>query len=248
MTQSPSPNDRLIAEARRAIEQDRPADARPLLERAVRQDAGDPRPWLLLAGIATTPRERRAYLAQARRLDANTAVHRPTAAPPPTAAPRPRRALWPLAALALLLAAAALLAFHPTGRALLQDLTGRVAAQTSGGEPVATPVAEAAVASPLPLASPTTAVEVASPSPTAAPVFPTKAVAAGVDANGQPLPTWTPTPLPTPTLAPTLTPSPTPTRVVNALATPMIRSTARGPTPNPVMAPPAVGEELVTNG
>ena len=211
MTQSPSPNDRLIAEARRAIEQDRPADARPLLERAVRQDAGDPRPWLLLAGIATTPRERRAYLAQARRLDANTAVHRPTAAPPPTAAPRPRRALWPLAALALLLAAAALLAFHPTGRALLQDLTSRVAAQTSGGEPVATPVAEAAVASPLPLASPTTAVEVASPSPTAAPVFPTKAVAAGVDANGQPLPTWTPTPLPTPTLAPTLTPSPTPT-------------------------------------
>ena len=32
-----------------------------------------------------------------------------------------------------------------------------------------------------------------------------------MDANGQPLPTWTATPLPTPTLAPTLTPSPTPT-------------------------------------
>ena len=55
MTQSPSPNDRLIAEARRAIEQDRPADARPLLERAVRQDAGDPRPWLVLGGIAPPP-------------------------------------------------------------------------------------------------------------------------------------------------------------------------------------------------
>jgi lipoprotein-anchoring transpeptidase ErfK/SrfK len=212
MTQSTSPNDRLIADARQAIEQGRPADARPLLERAARQDAHDPRPWLLLAGIAATPRERRAYLAQARRLDANAAVHRPAAAPAPPA-PRPRRALWPVVALALLLATAALLAFHPTGRALLQDLTGRVAAQTSGREPAATPVAEAAVASPVasPILSPSPVVEAVPPSPTAAPVFPTKAVAAGVDANGQPLPTWTPTPLPTPTLAPTLTPSPTPT-------------------------------------
>ena len=66
MTQSTSPNDRLIADARQAIEQGRPADARPLLERAARQDAHDPRPWLLLAGIAATPRERRAYLAQQR--------------------------------------------------------------------------------------------------------------------------------------------------------------------------------------
>ena len=57
------------------------------------------------------------------------------------------------------------------------------------------------------MASPTPAAETLPPSPTAAPVFPTK----GVDANGQPLPTWTATPLPTPTLAPTLTPSPTPT-------------------------------------
>jgi lipoprotein-anchoring transpeptidase ErfK/SrfK len=213
MTQSPTPNDRLIADARQAIEQGRPGDARPLLERAARQDGRDPRPWLLLAGIAATPRERRAYLAQARRLDTNApaAAHRPAAAaPPPPPAARPRRALWPLVALALLLAAAALPAFHPAGRALVRQLTGRAAAQT-GGE--ATAVAEAPVASPFasPVVSPTTAVEAVVSSPTAAPVFPTKAVAAGVDANGQPLPTWTPTPLPTPTLAPTLTPSPTPT-------------------------------------
>jgi lipoprotein-anchoring transpeptidase ErfK/SrfK len=211
MTQSHSPNDRLIADARQAIEQSRPGDARPLLERAARQDARDPRPWLLLAGIAATPRERRAYLAQARRLDANAGSHRPAAIPPPPPppAPRSRRALWPLAALVLLLAAAALLAFHPSGRALLGNLAGRVSAQTGGAEPPATPVAEQIPAPAI--ASPTTAVEAVPPSPTAAPVFPTKAVAAGVDANGQPLPTWTPTPLPTPTLAPTLTPSPTPT-------------------------------------
>jgi predicted Zn-dependent protease len=98
MTQSTSPNDRLIADARQAIEQGRPADARPLLERAARQDAHDPRPWLLLAGIAATPRERRAYLAQARRLDANAAVRppgrracaAPRAAAPPAAPPAKR--------------------------------------------------------------------------------------------------------------------------------------------------------------
>jgi len=216
MTQFHSPNDRLIADARQAIEQDRPADARPLLERAARQDTRDPRPWLLLAGIAATPRERRAYLAQARRLDANTPAGRPAVAPtvpPPPPAPAPRRALWGfgVVALLLLLLAAALLAF-PAGRALLGQMAGRVSALTGGDLPAATsaatPVAEVPVASPSVL--PTTAVEAALPSPTVA-VFPTKPVAAGVDANGQPLPTWTPTPLPTPTLAPTLTPSPTPT-------------------------------------
>ena len=214
MTQSPIPNDRLIAAARQAIEQGRPAEARPLLERAARQDAHDPRPWLLLAGIAATPRERRAYLAQARRLDTPTAV-RPSPAlpqaapPPPPPAAASRRALWGMGALlALLLLAGALLALHPAGRALLGQITGRVAAQT-GTVPTSAPLpTDIAAAGQLPpAASPTVAVEALPPSPTAAPVFPTK----GVDAAGQPLPTWTPTALPTPTLAPTLTPSPTPT-------------------------------------
>ena len=212
MTHSSTPNDRLIADARQAIEQGRPAEARPLLERAARQDARDPRPWLLLAGIAATPRERRAYLAQARRLDAPPAAgSRPAKAaspPPPPAAPR--RALWGVGLLLLLLLlAGALMTLHPAGRALLGQITGRVAAQT-GSVPTSAPLPTTSVADAgpvAPVASPTPAAETLPPSPTAAPVFPTK----GVDANGQPLPTWTATPLPTPTLAPTLTPSPTPT-------------------------------------
>ena len=212
MTQSP-PNDRLIAAARQAIEQGRPAEARPLLERAARQDARDPRPWLLLAGIAATPRERRAYLAQARRLDAPPAAgNRPagTAPPPPPPPAAPRRALWGVGVLLLLLLlAGALLALHPAGRALLGQITGRVAAQTGSvptSAPLPTEIAAEGQVSP-PVSSPTPATGALPPSPTAAPVFPTK----GVDAAGQPLPTWTPTALPTPTLAPTLTPSPTPT-------------------------------------
>src|SRR5690242_5168908 len=41
---------------------------------------------------------------------------------------------------------------------------------------------------------------------------------------------------------------PPPTRVLNAFATPTTRSTYFGPKPSPVSAPPAVGDELVTNG
>ncbi len=41
---------------------------------------------------------------------------------------------------------------------------------------------------------------------------------------------------------------PVPTLVVYALAMPMTRSISRGPTPVPASAPPATGEEEVTNG
>ncbi|HRO25594.1 MAG TPA: hypothetical protein PLR07_15005, partial [Promineifilum sp.] len=67
---NPSPSiDRLIGEARQAIEAEREDKARPILREAARRAPDDPRPWLLLAGVAETPRERRTYLAQARRLD-----------------------------------------------------------------------------------------------------------------------------------------------------------------------------------
>ncbi len=217
MTQPSLANDLLIAAARRAIENDRPAEARPLLERAAHQDSHDPRPWLLLAGIAATPRERRVYLAEARRLDTLAGRGRPMAMPVampmamPAPRPRPasRRGLW-LGGLALLLVAGALLlALHPTGRALLGRMAGGAAALTDSAPtpvaPVATSIAQ------QPAATPTTTAEAMAPSPTSPPVFPTK----GVDPNsgaaaGQPLPTWTPTALPTPTLAPTLTPTATP--------------------------------------
>ncbi|HOU39778.1 MAG TPA: L,D-transpeptidase family protein [Promineifilum sp.] len=216
MNQPPASTDHLIAAARQAIEANRPAEARPLLERAAHQDSGDPRPWLLLAGIAATPRERRVYLAQARRLDALAGRSRPPAMPAPQPRRASRRGLW-LGGLALLLAGALLLAFHPVGRALLGRMAGGVSALTNGApEPTADAAASVAVATATaiatqPTALPTAAAEVIPPTPTNPPVFPTK----GVDPNsgaaaGQPLPTWTPTALPTPTLAPTLTPTPTP--------------------------------------
>ena len=212
MTQPSPSTDQLIAAARQAIEADRPAEARPLLERAAHQDSNDPRPWLLLAGIAATPRERRVYLAEARRLDALAGRGRPAALPAPQPRPASRRGLWLGGLALLLLVAALLLALHPAGRALVGRMAGGVSALTNGA-PVAT-VATPAVATPIAaqsVASPTAAAEVIPPTPTSPPVFPTK----GVDPNsgaaaGQPLPTWTPTALPTPTLAPTLTPSPTP--------------------------------------
>ncbi len=214
MTQTSATNDRLINEARRAIESGHAGAARPLLEKAARQDTRDPRPWLLLAGIAATPRERRAYLAQARRLEAPAArrpepAPRATTPPPPPPARPDRRPLWVGLGvlLLLLLAGSAALAFLPAGQGLLGDMAERVSALT-GAEPVATPAATAVAAAPPTTAipSPTQAVVEAALSPTPAPAFPTKPVSAG----GQPLPTWTPTALPTPTLAPTLTPSPTP--------------------------------------
>lgn len=216
MTHTNSSNDPLIAAARRAIEAGHPAEARPLLERAAHQNSDDPRPWLLLAGIAATPRERRVYLAQARRLDELAGRGRPAAMPAPAvapvAAPRSRRGLWLGASALLLLAVALLLAFHPAGRALLGRMAGGVSALTSGApvESVAT-LPATSIAEQL-AATPTPAAGVVAASPTAAPVFPTKGVDLGSGAAaGQPLPTWTPTALPTPTLAPTLTPSPTPT-------------------------------------
>lgn len=216
MTNHSASIDKLISDARRAIETDQPAAARPLLREAARRAPNDPRPWLLLAGVAETPRERRTYLAQARRLDAKT--------PPAPAIPRSprrhnaprassRRGMWGGAALLLLLvvAAGAAFTFHPDGRALWGNLVGRVAALPGPEATPAVPVVENGDAPGGSTAATVVAtVEVAAsavaPPPTEPPVFPTKGVVPG----GQPLPTWTPTSEPTPTLAPTMTPSPTP--------------------------------------
>lgn len=215
--------DPLISEARRAIETDRAEAARTMLRRAAHQAPDDSRPWLLLAGVAESPRERRAYLAQAHRLD-EAARQQPTApvarpSPvgplPPSSPPehRPQASVTPgrlmrrgmaIGALMLLVALAAIM-IHPNGRTFLGDVVARVSALTGAGM-VAVPTA-AAVADAPPPAMPTEApAQVVLPSPTNPPVFPTKGVAPG----GGPLPTWTPTSQATPTLAPTMTPSPTP--------------------------------------
>ena len=234
MNQSPS-IDKLINEARQAIEAEREAAARPMLREAARLAPDDPRPWLLLAGVAETPRERRTYLAQARRLDekagqsfpARPATGAPVPAPTKSVPPPERRRRQPatpgrlmrkgmaLAALVLLLALAAAM-IHPDGRTVLADVVGRVSLLTGVGRgagvaTVPTVPTAAVVAEAPPTALSTDApLEIVAPPPTSPPVFPTKDVAPGGNAGGGPLPTWTPTTEPTPTLAPTMTPSPTP--------------------------------------
>lgn len=229
MTKNTPSIDKLISEARQAIEAERIDAARPLLRQAALTAPDDPRPWLLLAGVAETPRERRAYLAQAHRLDAaaGPSSNRAAVAEPTRARRRSRRSgrpVWNGVAIAVLLMFVAISAMvlHPGGRTVLADVIGRV---TGGGNVVST--------SPLPTEA-TVAdapIEAFAPSPTNPPVFPTKEVVPGAG----PLPTWTPTSLPTPTLAPTMTPSPSP---------------EPSPTPEPIplvvgapsARPPGVGE------
>jgi lipoprotein-anchoring transpeptidase ErfK/SrfK len=223
--------DKIINQARKAIEADRPAEAIPLLREAARRAPQDPRPWLLLAGVAETQRERRVYLAQARRLDAAANV-RSAPATAPTAAPRVRsqRSRWSLAALALLLLvlAGAALAFHPAGRALWGQMADGVVALAEGSTVASMPTAPPAVTNAPPIPSPTLAAATAEPTltPTEPPAFPTKGAVAG----GAPLPTWTPTGLPTPTLAPTMTPSPTPMPSPTPTAIPLVLG---APAPRP---------------
>lgn len=204
MTSKPPTHEKTIAAARQAIEEGHTDEARQLLEAAIHSDAQDPRPWLLLAGIAATPRERRVMLAQAKRLDASQPATTP-AVPGQTTARRRRRsssrAGLGLILLLMLVGLVALVGFHPNGRALVANMAGN---SSNAAEEIPAP-SEAAGQVPTQIAG---VALPASPVPSveSSPVFPTKAIAIG----GAPLPTWTPTPLPTPTLAPTLTPSPTP--------------------------------------
>jgi lipoprotein-anchoring transpeptidase ErfK/SrfK len=204
------PIDKTINRARQAIEAGRPAEAIPLLKDAAHQAPDDPRPWLLLAGLAPTQRERRLYLAQARRLDA---AARAQSTPPAAPASRPARSTrWRWVALAaVILALAGALAFLPQGRALwgqmvkgVVALADTTAAMTATPVPVTAPSEDAPHATD-PVATGVTATEVPVVA-TEPPAFPTKGALTG----GALLPTWTPTGLPTPTLAPTMTPSPTP--------------------------------------
>jgi hypothetical protein len=215
MTGKHLPNERTVTAARQAIEEGRTAEARHLLEQAIRVDDQDPRPWLLLAGIAATPRERRVMLAQAKRLDTGAAI--PVRSVPAGRATSSRRrvrrqagnrsaGMW-LLILLLLAGMVGVAGFHPSGRALVEDLTGRALPATNGGplamdNPApAQPILEAN----LPSSEGLDGEPIVQPAGEIPVTFPTKDASLG----SGPLPTWTPTPLPTPTLAPTLTPSPT---------------------------------------
>jgi lipoprotein-anchoring transpeptidase ErfK/SrfK len=228
-----SPSERLLAEARRAIERKQFDDARGMLEAAIKYDGSDPRPWLMLAGIAPSPRERRAFLAQAGRLQAASpsagtpSAYAPAAAPTLAAGTPPARR-WPalLALLALLVAGVAVVWFLARG-ALPGALAGPDNARPTYGSTASTdvglviptvntgggasPASTGSGATPLATEAGTSAQstrEVATAPVATAPVatVPVKQVVAGED----PLATWTVTAQPTPTLAPTLTPTPTP--------------------------------------
>jgi lipoprotein-anchoring transpeptidase ErfK/SrfK len=85
-------SDHLIKAARRAIEQNRPHDGRSLLQQAARRNPNDPRIWLLLAGLASSPRAREAYLERAadlRRSNPAAATAIPAIADTPTPATSP---------------------------------------------------------------------------------------------------------------------------------------------------------------
>lgn len=231
--------DRLIAQARAAIEAERPEEARVALESAIRLGDNDPRPWLLLAGIAPNIRARKAYLAQADRVKASAVpVSEPRAAAvvPARRTSNNRRAAVVLVFLALMIAAGLAFARQPQARALLAELvrqtnsaTGTLAqrqeAATMGMAVASTDLTlrgvdlfatdAAGEAAPVATSEPPLL-----PTATTAPELAAKPIAQG----GLLLPTWTPTPFPTPTLAPTVTPSPTP---------------VPSPTPEPVVVEPA---------
>lgn len=136
--------ERLIREAKRAIEQDRPHEARSLLQQAAEQTPTDPRIWLLLAGIAPSSRAREAYLQQAaalRQTKTNTAAVAPQSTTS-TATPIARRGrlsspvnggLLLLLVTGILIAAVFLWSYQ-TGR----PLTALVAAWLPEGTPVQT--------------------------------------------------------------------------------------------------------------
>ncbi len=124
-----SSTDRLIGEAQEAIEKNRPDQARVLLEAAARQDSGDPRPWLMLAGIAPTPRERRTFLAQAERVRAanpSAPINRPSAAPA-AARPSMTRGALLVAVLAVFVLSGLFITRHPAGNALVQGVAAQLA-------------------------------------------------------------------------------------------------------------------------
>lgn len=144
--------DRLLSEAQQALERQRPDQARVLLEAAVRLDKTDARPWLMLAAVAGSARERDAFLAQADRLRTTplppaplhaavplrAAPVQPAANGPATISyPAPRRAARggnPLsrvglvvALLVVMLAGAYLFTRTPVGEALVLSMTGQTA-------------------------------------------------------------------------------------------------------------------------
>lgn len=220
-----------------------------LLEAAARQDAADARPWLMLASIAATPRERRAFMAQAERLKAAPAPLQPQRGRPAMAAvpatmtypvPGPSArggSSWVRAGLIVALALAIalggfLLSQTSVGQALVQDMVAQVGGEAAPDEIVAaaaddtTPTAEAPDPTPTQSANPAQGTA-AAPSPTRAPATAEPTGDAPwlpekeAALGGEPLPTWTVTVEPTPTLAPTATPTATPE-----------------PSPTPVPPPP----------
>lgn len=241
--------DRLLGEAQRALESGRPDQARILLEAAARQDKADPRPWLMLAGIATSARERRAFLHEADRLREVSPSAVGQAAPVLARGRSPwlMRSALVVVLVAVFLLSGLFVTRHPTGNAWVQGVAAQLgdpAQATSDAASIAASGSTAGSDDPVGLeqspaldASPATEAGAGEDlPPTAAAALSTSVPASGdqsepasdaelppkqVVSGVEPRATWTVTPQPTPTLAPTATPTATPE-----------------PTPTPVPPPP----------
>ncbi|GJM41418.1 MAG: hypothetical protein DHS20C20_17000 [Ardenticatenaceae bacterium] len=211
--------DLLLKEAKTAVRQKNHAQARRLLQQAVREDPQDYRGWLWLASVATTPQASLEYVNRADMLAPNNAtvqkarrwaekrLHRSESVPAEITIPvegkkwrLPQLARWlAIALIVLILGAGSLFAwqyFQPAVEPMAETavLTSSVS-QNSQSDADVNPVVKAAV--PI---QPTA-------TQTPQPHVPAKQIAS--TGSDEPRPTWTVTPTPSPTPTPTPTVIPT---------------------------------------
>jgi lipoprotein-anchoring transpeptidase ErfK/SrfK len=232
----------LLKAAHQAMKAGQKERARALLQEASRLDPADHRPWLWLAGLASSPEASLRYIAQAEaRNSGDPAVAkartwaekrlnegRPSA-PPPPAPPERKRRLSPVVAMTavamplilLLLAGGLLLLNRPQLTAALAPTTtdelvmaglGGVMTENDHLTAVEVAPADEVEAAPAEIADDLAAI--------ATPILiePKNLVVSLGNEMSEPRGAWTPTPSPTPTPTPTPTPLPSPTLIPTVLA------------------------------
>ncbi|WP_420643708.1 L,D-transpeptidase family protein [Candidatus Leptofilum sp.] len=210
--------DLLLKQAKTAVQQKNQAQARRLLQQAVRQDPQDYRGWLWLASVAPTPQASLEYVNRADMLAPNNATvqkarrwaekrlsHTEQMAPETITIPaQERKSRWPqlarwlaIALVVLLLGAGGVFAwqyFQPATEPMADTAVLTSSLSPSNDIELASSEVEAAPAK-------------ATATQTPQPYVPAKQIAS--TGSDQPRPTWTVTPTPSPTPTPTPTVIPT---------------------------------------